>query len=435
MKVIFSFGAISDKSEKTQNINIRVYHSNLDFRATTSLQINRDEWDFKNKRIVDLSKGKRTTERSAYLNEVRIKLELIRSTYESEFLNFSIQGALRTLDKNKWKNWCREILDSHIAIERMETNVDNSILSKFNQYIELNRLSWRPNTLKGYLSNVNVLKSFMDYNFLLDTIKEIDAKPLRKWYKSTYGTSCVKDFQCAELDLEFYKLLEEWFSLRGLGDNYRGSLIQKIKAVIRHFATTEKDFEFHQNIHHPSFKTIKRSVESDVLTEEEIEKLFNFRGDHYLENTRDLMLVQYYACLRYNELKSELSKGIEGLNIYKVSIDGKEHLKWRIMQNKTSALKTIPIHTRCENILFKSYPRIISPQKYNSYIKKLSDKLEFKDKRITTHTLRRSFCTNMFNKNYPVRDIMQYSGHKVESEFLNYVKGESINRVNSIPLM
>jgi integrase len=434
MKVLFSFGAISDKSEKTQNINIRVYHSSLDFRATTGLGISRDEWDFKNRRIVDLSKGKRSAERSSYLNEVRIKLELIRSTYESEFLKFSIQGAKRTLDKIEWKNWCREILDSHIAIARTEKNVDNSILSKFNQYIELNRLSWKPNTLKGYLSNVNVLKAFMDYNFLFNSIKE-DAEPLRNWYKSTYGNNCAKDFKCTELDLEFYKILEEWFVLRGLRDNYRGSLIQKIKAVIRHFATTENGFEFHQNIRHPSFKTIKKSVESDVLTEDEIEKLFNFRGEYYLENTRDLMLVQYYACLRYNELKSELSKGFDGLNIYKASTDGKEHLQWRIMQNKTSALKTIPIHTRCEHIIFNSYPRIISPQKYNSYIKKLAGKLEFKDKRITTHTLRRSFCTNMFNKNYPLRDIMQYSGHKVESEFLKYVKGESINRDNSIPLM
>jgi len=348
-------------------------------------------------------------------------------------LKFSIQGAKRTLDKIEWKNWCREILDSHIAIARTEKNVDNSILSKFNEYIELNRLSWRPNTLKGYLSNVNVLKSFMDYNFLLDTIKE-DAKPLRNWYKATYGNNCTKDFQCAELDLEFYRLLEEWFALRGLGDNYRGSLIQKIKAVIRHFATTEKDFEFHQNIRHPSFKTIKKSVESDVLTEDEIERLFNFRGEDYLENTRDLMLVQYYACLRYNELKSELLKGFDGLNIFKVTIQEEEKLMWRIMQNKTSALKTVPIFKRCEHILFNSYPRIISPQKYNFYIKKLVDKLELKDKRITTHTLRRSFCTNMFNKNHPIRDIMQFSGHKVESEFLKYVKGESINRVNSIPL-
>ena len=433
MKVIYSFGAVSNKSEKIQNINIRVYHSNFDFRATTGLGISRDEWDFKNKRIVDLSKGKRSAERSAYLNEVRIKLEQIRSTYESEFLRFSIQGAKKTLDKVEWKNWCREILDSHIAIARTEKNVDNSILSKFNEYIELNRLSWRPNTLKGYLSNVNVLKSFMDYNFLFDSIKE-DAKPLRNWYKSTYGNNCAKDYKCTELDLEFYRLLEEWFVLRGLGDNYRGSLIQKIKAVIRHFATTENGFEFHQNIRHPSFKTIKKSVESDVLTEEEIEKLFNFRGEDYLENTRDLMLVQYYACLRYNELKSELSKGFDGLNIFKVTIKGKDILMWRIMQNKTSALKTVPIFNRCEYILFNSYPRIISPQKYNSYIKILAEKLELRGKRITTHTLRRSFCTNMFNKNHLIRDIMQFSGHKVESEFLKYVKGENINRVNSIPL-
>ena len=41
---------------------------------------------------------------------------------------------------------------------------------------------------------------------------------------------------------------------------------------------------------------------------------------------------------------------------------------------------------------------------------------------ITSHTCRRSFCTNEFLAGTPVKLIMKISGHKKESDFYRYIK-------------
>ena len=41
---------------------------------------------------------------------------------------------------------------------------------------------------------------------------------------------------------------------------------------------------------------------------------------------------------------------------------------------------------------------------------------------ITSHTARRSFCTNEFLAGTPIKIIMQISGHKKEKDFYRYIK-------------
>ena len=41
---------------------------------------------------------------------------------------------------------------------------------------------------------------------------------------------------------------------------------------------------------------------------------------------------------------------------------------------------------------------------------------------VTTHTARRSGCTNMYNANIPIGKIMKISGHKTELEFRKYIR-------------
>jgi len=47
-----------------------------------------------------------------------------------------------------------------------------------------------------------------------------------------------------------------------------------------------------------------------------------------------------------------------------------------------------------------------------------------KYKFISTHTTRRSFCTNAYYSGIPPHDIMAISGHKTEKIFFNYIKVE-----------
>ncbi|MFZ4058791.1 MAG: tyrosine-type recombinase/integrase [Ferruginibacter sp.] len=41
---------------------------------------------------------------------------------------------------------------------------------------------------------------------------------------------------------------------------------------------------------------------------------------------------------------------------------------------------------------------------------------------VTTHTARRSFCTNMYLMGVPVPTIMSISGHRTQKSFMMYIK-------------
>ena len=51
---------------------------------------------------------------------------------------------------------------------------------------------------------------------------------------------------------------------------------------------------------------------------------------------------------------------------------------------------------------------------------------------IESHTARRSFCTNMCLKGMSTQDIMHFSGHKTEKEFLKYIRITSDERTKNI---
>ena len=88
-------------------------------------------------------------------------------------------------------------------------------------------------------------------------------------------------------------------------------------------------------------------------------------------------------------------------------------------------------------------PQSISNQKFNKYLKEIAVRLselhtlvydEYvtngklvskpipKWQKVTTHTARRSFATNMFKRDIPTYTIMKITGHRTEAAFLTYLK-------------
>ena len=59
-----------------------------------------------------------------------------------------------------------------------------------------------------------------------------------------------------------------------------------------------------------------------------------------------------------------------------------------------------------------------SYKKGNKHIKVIKPKYDW----ITSHTARRSFCTNEFLAGTPVKLIMKLSGHKKETHFYKYIR-------------
>jgi integrase len=112
---------------------------------------------------------------------------------------------------------------------------------------------------------------------------------------------------------------------------------------------------------------------------------------------------------------------------------------------------SIPLHKNVLGIMAKyegktanSLPPALSNQKMNDYLKeigKLVDSLKEatterritkggvklitqakKCERLTTHTARRSFATNLYLDKMPAYTIMQITGHKSERSFFAYIK-------------
>ena len=138
--------------------------------------------------------------------------------------------------------------------------------------------------------------------------------------------------------------------------------------------------------------------------------------------------------MRYDELRSELSKPFESLDIKK---DNTGKYFWSILEGKTASeskiKKRFPVHKRILELYHSAkFPHIITNQKYNEYLKELLKEVGIKID-VTSHTIRRSFCTNMFNQGYSFPDIMQYSGHSTEKQLRTYIRVKNVIRDNSIP--
>jgi len=251
------------------------------------------------------------------------------------------------------------------------------------------------------------------------------------WYTQQYGRKKARDYRTDEVDMNFYNSLQDWNIKKGNGVSGAFSdQVKHLKAMLKYFESVEA-LKIHHNIYHREFKSFRSNPEHDILTKEEISKIFNYKGKGSLENVRDLIKVQYHACMRYSELKSELTKGVSNLHIHKTP----EGYRWNILQGKVGERKGVPVHRDIiEMIDNNTFPHIISDQKYREYIKELLAILQIdKHKKIGTHTIRRSFCTNMFNDNHSFQEISQYSGHKTESQLREYIQAKNVLINNSIP--
>jgi integrase len=127
-----------------------------------------------------------------------------------------------------------------------------------------------------------------------------------------------------------------------------------------------------------------------------------------------------------------------------------------IRQAKTGEPVTVPIHPTVKKIIDK-YNGVLPKAKVNqvtnrelkeiaAMIPTLNEEVELsitkggkkarqtfkKNELISTHTARRSFCSNEYIAGTPSLSIMAISGHKTEKAFLRYIKVKSIDHAKII---
>lgn len=220
-------------------------------------------------------------------------------------------------------------------------------------------------------------------------------------------------------------LLKESFTANSVGKHIRVLKLMLNEATIQ---------GYNISTYYNTFHVFTEETDTIYLNESELQLLKDkdFINTPYLDRVRDWFLLLAWTGCRFSDLEKVGKTDIQ---------DG--FISFR--QQKTNTKVTIPLHPVVLEILEKygyNLPDPISNQRFNEYIKeatklaginameaititkggKLQTELYPKYELISSHTGRRSFCTNMYKRGLPTLMIMSISGHKTEKSFLKYIK-------------
>ena len=227
----------------------------------------------------------------------------------------------------------------------------------------------------------------------------------------------------------------------GLNTNSIGKMIPSVKTIAL-------DARSHGIQTAPGLDGIKgfsEPVPVIYLNNDELDAIYllDLDPDGVMDNVRDWMITGAYIGQRVSDLLTLTERNIKDGTI-------------QLTQLKTGQRVVIPIHPRVAKVLAKRdgcFPPRIGDQKLNEYVKevcrkagiteptegvKMNPKTRRKEhgtypkyELISSHTLRRSFCTNHYGK-LPNAVIMSISGHKGENVFLKYVGKTSEDHVHFV---
>jgi site-specific recombinase XerD len=309
------------------------------------------------------------------------------------------------------KDWLNKTIDKYYNPDKyLQVDTLFGFIQQFinNSHLRLNEDTGNPvcyNTRREYIITFNYLKEYA------------------KKYKEP-------DF--IDIDLEFYNQFVDFLRNKDLQINTIGKKIKTLKIFLND--ATEKSINKYQKYKSRKFKTLSDDVDNIYLSKPELNQFyeFDFSDKPSLERVRDLFIVGCWTGVRFSDFHKITSDNIKGDII-------------ELRQQKGSGKVAIPLYSTVKEIL-KKYdgilPKPISNQKFNDYLKiaaKLAglketftkttstngmkhDKTYFKHELISSHTGRRSFCTNAYEDNIPTLSIMAISGHKTEAAFLLYIK-------------
>lgn len=268
-----------------------------------------------------------------------------------------------------------------------------------------------------------------------------DSSDYRPNSIKTYNTALIrfkefvkKGYEFTDMDVDFYNRFKIHLRGKSYTDNYVHKTLSLIKTFHNEAAKKglcgKLEFSFKNDL-----KLSREKPPNIYLKSEELEVLYYLSLGERLTKARDLFLIGAFTGLRYSDfsiLTQDNFKEIEG----KLFIE--------ILTQKTKEGVVIPVNLFLKSILEKynwKSPKI-SNQKLNEYIKEVGQKAGFtedivlerqrgkeviktsykKYNLLSTHTARRSFATNAYYADLPIRAIMKITGHKTESEFLRYIR-------------
>jgi integrase len=242
-------------------------------------------------------------------------------------------------------------------------------------------------------------------------------------------------------DLDFYESFVDFLSynyiqrrrkniIYGLKVNTIGKTIKQLRIFLRNRMRKKLipiiDLE--------DFKSMEEEVDAIYLSSDEIQQIYNadLSNFSHLKDYRNLLVLGCLTGLRFSDF-STLEKG-----------DFRNEMLYK-KQNKSDRWVVIPLRKQALELFKNEFKEGIprpSNAEFNRHIKNLgkiagfTELIKFSYKKggkdiveilpkyqwITSHTCRRSFCTNEFLAGTPVELIMKISGHKSVKDFYKYIR-------------
>lgn len=390
--------------EKPKNeittINLIYYlkSENKYFKVSTGQRINPDNWDFEN-RQPKVKRGGQGIQNS-HINTVLLKY---KDLLEEAIKEHELSGNPLT------KNILKDKFDVAFKGKQEAKGIPTDLINYIDYFIEYKRNDF---TSKRSLGRYKVIQSKL--------------RRFEKHRKKTILISEVND----KFKNEFVDYL--------LAEDYTKNTIQRdidfVKTICKHA-------RFLGLKTHPQLDTLKSSKEKTekiYLDFNDLEKIENVELNQSLDNARNWLIISCYTGQRVSDFMRFDTKMIR-------IEDGKELIEFE--QMKTGKLMTVPVHKKVKETLDKlnGFPKRISDQKYNDYIKEVCKKAGLTEKikgskmmevekgkfrkvrgiypkyeLVSSHIGRRSFATNFYGK-IPTTFLIYITGHSTESMFLQYI--------------
>lgn len=283
-------------------------------------------------------------------------------------------------------------------------------------------INWVKNLQKLYFNPPQKVENYTLYQCIEKFIsikgKNKNLDTLKYWVQKT------ENIKVAAVNYNWIQNFVDLKLKEGYAESTVGKQVQYIKNVLK-FAE-QNNIKINNDVYYfkaPSSKSI-----NTYLNNEELELVYNYKCEsERLENVKKLFLVGCTTGLRVSDLMK-----IKEYSIIDNFIE--------ITTQKTNQSLLIPIDPRVKDYIPTLRP--LAHPVFNRYIKELCELAKIdeplkgyirgndnkrklgvypKYKLISSHTMRRSFASNLYGK-VPTIVIMAITGHTTEKSFLTYIK-------------
>ncbi len=393
----FSYRSTIDKAPLETRLSFTTSNGErTSIYSRSKIEVSKDFWTEYKKKVNfrDTEKHNKAVELDNSINQLK---------------DFVLSNFDKAEDSTVSKDWLKNTIREFYNPTKKKEEIPSDLLAYFNYYLDLkeHQLKERIRSWQKWITVRNKLQRMIEANGKDYELKDVNEDFTKDW--STY---------CKDL-------------------NYSNTTTNKeftyIKTVCSHAKTKGKEVSLELDKLKPNLK--ETPSPKIYLTFDELKQLQALNElPSYLDNSRDWLLISCYTGQRVSDFM-RFNKSMLRTAGNKTFLD--------IQQVKTGKDISIPILPIVLEILNKrngEFPKAISSQKYNDYIKevaKLAGLTEVikggirynnrvktgkypKWQLITSHIGRRTLATNFYGK-IPTTYLKNITGHGTEQMLLSYI--------------